>query len=105
MNAIQAGNRLLENGFELTEKNSNSMFRKSAANDDVTIDVTLGKDIFTVKVYEQLDADEFRDIAVFSVDYGNLGIDIMKSIGDDGYSYISAYAFRDASSGVALSIR
>ena len=75
MNAIQAGNRLLENGFELTEKNSNSMFRKSAVNDDVTIDVSLGKDIFTVKVYEQLNVDEFRDIAIFSADYGNLGID------------------------------
>lgn len=101
MNAIQAGNRLLENGFELTEKNSNSMFRKSAVNDDVTIDVSLGKDIFTVKVYEQLNVDEFRDIAIFSADYGNLGIDITKSFGDGGYSY----AFRDASSGTALSIR
>ena len=48
MNAVKAGNRLLENGFVLTEKNGNSMFRKSAVNDDVTIDVTLGKDIFTV---------------------------------------------------------
>lgn len=105
INAIQAGNRLLENGFELTEKNSNSMFRKSALNDDVTIDVSLGKDIFTVRVYEQLDADEFKDIAVFSVDYGNLGIDITKSVGDNGYSYGYSYAFRDASSGVALSIR
>ena len=101
INAIQAGNRLLENGFVLTEKNGNSMFRKSAVNDDVTIDVTLGKDIFTVKVYEQLDADEFRDIAVFSADYNSLEIDITKSIGDDGYSYI----FRDASSSAAISIK
>ena len=101
MNAIRAGNRLLENGFELTEKNSNSLFRKSALNDDVTIDVALGKDTFTVKVYEQLDADEFRDIAVFSTDYNSLGIDITKSIENGGYSY----AFRDTSSGTALSIR
>ena len=101
MNAVKAGNRLLENGFELTEKNGNSMFRKSVLNDDVTIDVTLGKDIFTVKVYRQLDADEFRDIAVFSADYDSLGIDITKSIEDDEYSYI----FREASSGTTLSVR
>ena len=101
INAVMAGNRLLENGFELTEKNSNSMFRKSALDDDVTIDVTLEKNTFTVKIYEQLDADEFRDIAVFSTDYDNLGIDITKSIEDDGYSY----TFRDTSSCAALSIR
>lgn len=101
INAIQVGNRLLENGFELTEKNGNSMFRKSTVNDDMTIDVTLGKDIFTVKIYEQLDADEFRDIAIFSTDYDNLGIDITRSVEDDGYSY----TFRDTSSSAAVSIR
>ncbi len=101
MNAVKAGNRLLENGFVLTEKNGNSMFRKSTVNDDMTIDVTLGKDIFTVKVYEQLDSDEFRDIAIFSTDYDNLGIDITRSVEDDGYSY----TFRDTSSSAAVSIR
>lgn len=89
---------LLSAGFE--ESCSDTLFRKSMLDDDVTISVTLLQEDADIIVYRQLGVEDYRIIATARMPYATLEINVTISFG-----VITGIRFSDALSGTALSFR